>query len=137
MDCMRDFVLSRLDTTNPDACWEWPGALNSYGYGIFIRSGKTIFAHRVMAGAGPGQCGLHRCDNRKCCNPKHLFLGDRADNMRDMHAKGRRPYTHKLTTDQVETIRNLRGQETGATLAARFGVSRALISMIQTRKHQP
>jgi hypothetical protein len=133
---MKNFVLSRCKIGNPDECWEWQGCLNSYGYGVFIRNKKTIFAHRVMVDAAPGECALHHCDNRKCCNPAHIFKGDRADNMRDMYAKGRRVYTHKLTMAQVKIIRNLRGKVTGKELAATYHVSISLISMIQLGKHR-
>lgn len=86
-------------------CWEWSGSLDNFGYGQFSigRSPKrrTIKAHRWSwensNGPTVGMCVLHRCDNRKCVNPAHLFLGTRSDNMRDMHAKGRgNCWGHKL-----------------------------------------
>lgn len=87
-----------------DGCWEWTGAKDSGGYGCFgvkIESGKyrTTLAHRVSwelthgpVPSGPGYhgvCVLHRCDNRTCVNPNHLFLGSNHDNAQDRSAKGR------------------------------------------------
>lgn len=83
-------------------CWEWQAYVNSQtGYGQFAVSHREgISAHRLawMLVHGPipkgngyhGTCVLHRCDNRRCVNPAHLFLGSVADNQRDMVAKGRR-----------------------------------------------
>lgn len=80
-------------------CWLWLGGV-SYpaGYGRMTRG---QYAHRVSyeihRGAVPrGLHVLHRCDNRICVNPDHLFVGTRSDNMRDMMAKGRgRPHGRK------------------------------------------
>lgn len=73
-------------------CWLWIGGV-SYppGYGRMTRG---QYAHRVSyeihRGKIPvGMHVLHRCDNRLCVNPDHLFLGTQSDNMRDMMAKGR------------------------------------------------
>jgi hypothetical protein len=73
-------------------CWEWQRYRNEHGYGRMWR--PKVYAHRASfeAFVGPIPSGLsvlHRCDNPPCCNPEHLFLGTRADNMRDMCAKGR------------------------------------------------
>ena len=83
-----------------DDCWEWQGARNNKGYGILMlkEPGKKHVArttHRFSweLHNGPipnGLWVLHRCDNPPCANPAHLFLGDNADNIRDMWAKGRR-----------------------------------------------
>jgi hypothetical protein len=81
-------------------CWEWAGKLfNDSGYGRFYVSrahgkGGCAYAHRfsyqMHVGPIEGRLQvLHRCDNRKCVNPQHLFLGTQFDNMRDMFAKGR------------------------------------------------
>lgn len=79
----------------PDGCWEWTGSLNSGGYGTVGRQGLTgRTLHRLAweMAYGPipdGAQVLHRCDNRKCCRPDHLFLGTAADNIYDMIEKGR------------------------------------------------
>ena len=80
-------------------CWLWAGRLNEHGYGtttVTHRTGvyRSWYAHRVawLLHRGPipkGLCVLHRCDNRACVNPDHLWLGTRRDNQRDMVKKGR------------------------------------------------
>jgi HNH endonuclease len=75
-------------------CWEWTASCASNGYGKFRLNGRLHQAHRVAfemsVGPIPGDLLVcHRCDNRLCCNPAHLFLGTKSDNARDMIAKGR------------------------------------------------
>lgn len=77
-------------------CWEWKGRNNWGGYGLFERTitKKRVVAHRYAwqseRGAIPaGLLVCHRCDNRLCVRPDHLFLGTQKDNMRDCWAKGR------------------------------------------------
>ncbi len=75
-------------------CWIWTASRTPGGYGQIRITGKSLAAHRVSweLANGPipdGLCVLHLCDIRPCINPAHLFLGTKADNTRDMLAKGR------------------------------------------------
>lgn len=131
-----------------DSCWEWTGTIMRGGYGHFSINNRYKQAHRVSyqmnVGAIPaGLCVLHRCDNRRCVRPDHLFLGTQKDNAQDAIAKGRfttgerngfrkKKEAHKLTDTQVNEIaqRYKRGGITHKELAAEYGVSKSLVTMI-------
>jgi DNA-binding XRE family transcriptional regulator len=127
-----------------DGCWRWTGRPMTVGYGyIMDDDGSDTYAHRVSwrlhYGSIPdGMCVLHRCDNRICVNPAHLFLGTRADNMADKTAKGRTPHgenhwNSKLSSADVrEIVKRLEAGETQTSIARDYGVYRQAIGSIAT-----
>lgn len=141
----------------PDACWPFTGAINSGGYGSIAGDDRKsiISAHRAAyivthGGIPEGAYVLHRCDNRPCVNPHHLFLGTHADNMADMARKGRRADvlfgesvgTSRLTEEQVRAIRqeHVPYRVPHRVLAERYGVHvRTIFNIVNRRnwKHLP
>jgi hypothetical protein len=123
-------------------CLEWIGAKNNYGYGRLMVDGKNVLAHRVSYEVNVGQIPAgydvcHKCDNRKCIEPAHLFAGTRKANMADCVSKDRqsrgehRPLS-KLTTSEVSAIRN--DSRTQREIAKDFGVAQQQVSRIKTGK---
>lgn len=71
-------------------CWPWLRTIYENGYGEFLGFGTHRIAYFLHYEVQPGRSlVLHECDNKPCCNPYHLFLGDHGTNARDFHKKRR------------------------------------------------
>jgi DNA invertase Pin-like site-specific DNA recombinase len=98
---------------------------------------------------------LHKCDNRQCVNPEHLYLGTHSDNMRDRKErarttkgekagpvqyperfKGSNNPASKLTEADVLTIRGRKERgDSYAAIARDYEVSKQAIYLIVKRKN--
>lgn len=134
-------------------CWEWTGSLDSKGYGKIYNGGgaankKLLAAHRVsyqmFFGSIPsGLYVCHKCDNKACVNPEHLFLGTAKDNTQDMLNKGRsydrggeNNNRNILSTNDVVKIKKLLLSETESisNIAKKFDVGYNVIWYIAAGK---
>lgn len=133
-------------------CWVWRGAVGSHGYGQLWVNGGMRTAHRVSYEAHKGPIGegllvCHRCDNKLCWNPDHLFTGTHGDNAEDMARKGRSSFQRpdfvrmkgeraggaRLTAASVREIRKLLEKGIAQTaIADLYGVRQPMISRINT-----
>ena len=150
-DKLLDRFWSKVNKKGEDDCWKWRGA-EAQGYGQFNISGKIYKTHRVsyylITKVNLKElCVCHHCDNRKCCNPNHLFLGTHQDNMLDRDNKNRgvtfKGEEHgraELTEAQVLEIRAryAKGGYTHRGLAEEYNLVHSQIGFIirhQSWKH--
>jgi len=126
------FNCSKINETT--GCIEWFRCLDSYGYGRKNYKGVIWPAHRLSyeVSIGPiGElCVCHKCDNPKCINPEHLFLGTKKDNNLDCIKKDR--HMHSLLSEQVHAIRaDTRGRE---AIAKDYNINPRNVSYIKNGK---
>lgn len=134
-------------------CWLWTGSKQNGGYGTMWAGGRVRTTHRVAYEVFNGEIpnGLlvcHKCDNRACVNPAHLFVGTHKDNAMDMAKKGRcalqragmqrpRGESHpkaKLSYNIAKLIRcDLARNESQLDVARKYGVSQATVSRVKNR----
>ena len=138
----------------PNGCWKWLGSTmkapsrpskdwhGQWRNGLGQHELTHRAAWRLFVGPIPDRAMvLHRCDNARCCNPEHLYLGTQADNVKDMWDRGRakpgvsRGEDHgrsKLTEDDVRAIR--KSDEPAKTIMERFGISKTQVYDIRKRR---
>lgn len=120
------YIRDRVKIDPGTGCWIWARYRLPGGYGRAWFCDRHRYVHRLSYEkfTGPIPDGLHvlhRCDNRACCNPEHLFLGTQADNMADRDRKGRQAkgetvHSSKLTERDVLDIRMLIDHSRGQNL---------------------
>lgn len=135
-----------LRTSINGDCLEFNGNTGSCGYGMIKMNSEPTakmvhrFMYEMLVGKIPkGMYACHKCDNRICWNPKHIFIGTAKDNMVDMHIKGRSFLTTgmkngncKVTTEQVEAIR--KDTRSLRVIANEYGLVKSTVSEIKNYK---
>ena len=141
-----DRFFAKVDINIDSPCWTWTANTAQKGCGSIKIKGKQVRAHRfsyeIHVGPIPeGGIICHTCDNRRCVNPDHLFIGDNRENQYDAIRKGRHT-SAKLTEQQKEHIKMeyIPKKITQRELGAKYGVDPSVISDIVNNKngyHKP
>lgn len=140
--------ISKVNFVEKTGCWEWANYVHKNGYGQYHVNCKPVYAHRhsyalFVAPIPKGMLVCHKCDNRKCVNPDHLFLGTHADNYNDMVMKkrrnvaiGERSGKSKLTKVDVLKMVDLysMGNITQRGLAAMFNITNQSVNQVLAGK---
>ena len=136
----KERFLNRIKVTER-GCHEWQGQIKRDGYGRFCYQAKTFSAHRAayLMFVGPvpeGLLVLHHCDNRKCVNPEHLYIGNHSDNAKDMVHRGRAWGRRKTDDDRVMQIFALAKTEMSQdAIAKRMKLHQTTVSRILLGKN--
>lgn len=149
--------MAKVNVHPGDMCWNWAGARSGSGYGQFWDGERNIPAHWFLLESRPskGKEACHKCDNKLCVRPSHIFIGSHSDNERDKVAKGRHNtapgcramlkvrkinrgvnnHECKLSEEQAMTAKACpRTRGSASRLAEAFGVSLTVISDIRAGK---
>jgi hypothetical protein len=133
-------LLKRLAINEETECWEITGYYDKDGYGEISHKRAHRLAYELFKGEIPENMNVcHRCDNPKCCNPEHLFIGTQKDNIRDMVVKGRKSSRlgikntqNKLTETQVLEI--YEDKDTQRNIAKQYNIDQSTVSNIKSGK---
>ena len=126
----------RIKKCGEDECWDWSGTVTHNGYGRFRFEGKIHYAHRFSYSLAHGELDEEDvvrhfiCNNRLCCNPRHMDIDTRENTMRET-ASGIKNNNAKLKASDIKDIR--RKASLGAnnrSLSDRYGVSLVTIRLI-------
>ncbi|CAH9013021.1 putative homing endonuclease [Vibrio phage 199E37-1] len=146
----RKRIVDRIEVSDY-GCWEWSLKIRPNGYARVTFLNDSWYAHRLSYFAFKGDIPFdsdvcHCCDNRKCVNPEHLFLGSRKDNMQDCvlkerQAKGERlPHSKLLDDERLQVLDLILFGFTYSEIGSWYGVTRhainhiAIINGIRKRK---
>lgn len=129
------------------SCWEWIACVNEAGYGMIGTTGKKIdrahrVSYRIHFGEIPERMFVcHKCDNPRCVNPEHLFIGTNQDNVNDMILKKRNSkppsmggWNKKVFSDEII---KLIGKHPDTHIAKLAGVSKYAIQGERSRRGIP
>jgi len=132
---IRGRIAKKVDIDPVTLCWNWTGNPRENGYcrSTFYRVNWYVhrMSYRAFCGEIPvGMDVCHRCDNRRCCNPSHLFIGTRKDNMVDAVKKGRQAKGFSLPQTKIgeieisEIVKRAVAGEPYSSISKDFGICR-------------
>lgn len=147
-DLKFDHLLFWKNISIGDECWTWKpkSRAGSLGYGSVKvqqpvngrNKPRTMLAHRLMYLVVHGEIPnglnvLHKCDNPRCVNPAHLWIGTQRENIHDCRRKGRaRNGNIKLALSKIESIRSEPSPHNYTKIGAKHGISRRQVKRIIT-----
>lgn len=108
-----DRFWAKVNVKSEEECWIWVASIRNSGYGRMWLNGRNPSAHRISwviynGHIKSGLSVLHRCNNKLCVNPKHLYLGTQTDNNADMYKCSNPPKSGRVSMFSITDIANIK-----------------------------